>query len=196
MINKLLAIWITAMLVMAASAQTLNGTWASSEGSKLEIVEVKNGFQYRNVADGSVWSTYFVGYNMNIPTYRMDLQDGSFVLYMANSKMITLSYSLNPMHVVTWKKVSNQISVVNESITIQKAKTATNNKLRIQQIDLKISELKRKIQSTQKDLAAAESRGESHPSIANSNTQQTLLRQIQIYEQQISVLEIEKIKLQ
>ena len=104
---------ITLIIILYCScivyAQKINGTWASSAGGKVIIVENGNGFQYKSLNDGSVWNTYFIGYNYGFPIYRMDLQDGSYILYMVNEAKITLSHSLNPINVIVWTKESNYI---------------------------------------------------------------------------------------
>lgn len=104
---SLLIILICSCIV---SAQQINGTWASSAGGKVIIIENGNGFQYKSLNDGSVWNTYFIGYNYGFPIYRMDLQDGSYLMYMVNEAKITLSHSLNPMNVIVWTKESNTIN--------------------------------------------------------------------------------------
>ena len=42
--------------VIASHAQQLSGTWSSTAGGRVVIVEGDDGFQYTNLSDGTVWN--------------------------------------------------------------------------------------------------------------------------------------------
>lgn len=175
---------LTFFFVNVSIAQNLSGIWNSTSGNSFKVVQTTNGIKYHNLLIGSWINAAYTGNNQ----YKAHFYSGrtltNIITYqVVNRNTIKLTYYNGKTLYWSRKEKSTYSSPKLTTATSSKSKS-----LRIQQYQLQIKSLKRKIRDTKQQLANYQSYNSNYGA-GSIGTEHSYNNLIQGYENQIRQLE-------